>query len=110
MIERIRHGWWRFACVMLTLWAHCASAQQQRPLKPNVQQKVTTAVSAAQSSEHAVVLGSAASMGALLILIGIGWIVVKFLRALTGTKPKLIKPVILILIGVGLFILPRFLG
>ena len=122
MIQRLRQVWLQIVCIMVLLWTGIAFAQQdetvQQPQPQQIQQNrqavitntVSTALAATTPSKHVVVLGSAASMGGLLILIGLVWIIITILRGLTGKRPRLSKPIILILIGVILFMLPRMAG
>ncbi len=120
MIKRLRQVWLQVVCVMVLLSTGLAFAQQatqvqqpeqvQQARQAEITNKVSTAVTATAPSKNVVVLGSAASMGALLMLIGIVWIIITILRGLTGNRPRFSKPIILILIGVILFMLPRMAG
>lgn len=119
MIQRLRQVWLQIVCIMVLLWtgfalAQAPSVQQPEQVQQNRQavitSKVSTALSAATPSKNVVVLGSLASLGGLLMLIGTIWIIISILRGLTGNKPRFSKPIILILIGVILFMLPRMVG
>ncbi len=108
MIERIRGFGWYLLMVMMTFPVFA----QEQPDKPvETTKKITDAIAAGTPPDkQMILLGTAASAGGLMTLVGVVWLLVVVLRGLAGRKPKFLKPIVLILLGVILLLLPKLLS